>query len=406
VTRKWTAAVVCISLSLALPAAGRAAGSLALDADVGLGGAYLRVVDVEAADPRLEDVQGRESLGTKVAYDNPYLHLEVTYRVTAVQLRSHPELDYIDQAVHLRLDADRWLRRLTGSGRLTVISNLVVNPSLPPIDTPASQIPNSPSTTPAAGTSGTADRLGSDLLTAGNLVNIREDRSGYAFTYGLIYEDELSPFSGYRVGWNVKDNRYNSDVVPDSATLGMTGEYYSQVRSGRAGVGVSHGRVVRGPNKNLKTYGLDASLSQSRYRSGWRLAPGVTYRTDRKTYGASAAAEGFLRRRVLSYSANYSTKYSVVTLGEVAISRVHFAGFGVRPTQVTKYPRRANVSAAISNRTRQYSFLAQQAAQLTPTVFASIGYERAKLRWREEDTGNVRHRYGDTVLLALNWQFE
>jgi hypothetical protein len=406
VTRKWTAAVVCISLSLALPAAGRAAGSLALDLDAGLGGAYLRVVDVEAADPRLEDVQGRESLATTLAFDNPFLHLEVNYRVTAVQLRSHPELDYIDQHVNLRLDADRWLRRLTGNGRLTIISNLIVNPSLPPIDTGATPIPNSPAATPVEGTSGAADRLRSDLLTAGNLVNIREDRSGYAYNYGLIYEDELGPFSGYRVGWNVTDNRYNSDVVPDSATLRASGEYFSQVRSGRASVGVSHSRVVRGPNKELKTYGIQGALAQGRYRSGWRLAPGVTYRSDRKAYGASLDSGAFLRRPLLSYSASYGTEYAVVTVGDVAISRVHRAGFGIRPTQVTKYPRRANVSAAISTRTRQYSFLAEQAAQLTPTVLASIGYERAKLRWREEGTDTVRHRYGDTVLLAVNWQFQ
>jgi len=406
VSRKWAAAIACLALT-ALPTPGGAAGRFDLHLGGAVGASYVRVVDPELADSHLEDVQGQESVATTLVYDNAYMHVGVHYRITAVQLAQNAELNYLDHRVGIRLDADRWMQRLTDGGRLSITANLSINPSLPPLDPNAPTLPNAPdSTPPADGTAtDTAPEPRSDLLTAGNIVNIRQDRSGYAFTYGLTYEDDTSPFSSYRVGWRVTDHRYNSDVVGDSATLRVGADYLTRVRIGHVSVGASHGRFVRGGNQDQQTYGLHASLARTGYRLGWRVSPGLSYRTDRDVYGASLDLSAFLRRRILSYQGSYNTDYEVLNIGDIPLARTQRVGLTVQPTRRTRFPRRAAAAAVISRNTRAYTLSAGQAAVLAPNVNASIGYERGLLRWTDSGSGILRHRHSDTVLLALNWQF-
>jgi hypothetical protein len=404
VIRKWSVAFAFIFLTLAPPAPGRAAGNFSLHSGVGLGASYIRVADLELADPVLEDVQAHETLSTNVSYDNAYLHVGVNYRVSAVELRHNPELNYIEQAVAINLDADRWLRRFTGTGSLTITGQMAINPSLPPIDPRVTDAPNAPTTTPPGGTPDQGTTSG-DLLTAGNLVNIREDRSGYAFIYGLSYEDDLGPFSSYTVGWLVRDNRYNSDVIGDSATLGVNGDYVTRLRIGDAGVGVSHGRFVRGGGQDRQTYDVHASLARGTFRGGWRVAPGVAYRTDTHAYGAALDLSGFRRRRVLSYQGYYRTNYQLLDIGGVTLTRTQHVGVTVRPTRPTQYPRSVGAESVFSSVSRQYILSADQSVLISPSLRASIGYERGLLRWMDTSTDQWRHRHSDTVLVALNWQF-
>jgi hypothetical protein len=406
VIRKWALTAACLLSTLGLPAFGHAAGHFGLTAGAGLGAAYIRVADLELADPVLEDVQARETLSTNLTFDNAYLHLGVNYRVTAVQLRENPELNYIDQGVGILLDADRWLRRMTGTGHLTITGELAINPSLPPLDAGRPSVPNSPETPPPGdGTTPAPPPTPEDLLTAGNLVNIREDRSGYALIYGLAYDDELSPFSSYRVGWLVRDNRYNSAVIGDSATLAVNGDYLSRLRVGEAGVGVSHSRYVRGGISDRQTYDVHASLAQGTYRSGWRIAPGVSYRTDTHVYGASLNLGAYTRRRVLSYQGYYRTSYDLLDVAGVTLARTQHVGFTVQPTRPTRYPRHAGADVVLSSRSRAYNMSAEQSVLVTDKVRASIGYERGLLRWTDATTDQLHHRHADTVLLSLNWQF-
>lgn len=401
----WRAGILIIAWTVTLASPAWAA-RVALHSTLQVGGGYARVVDRDFPDDPVEDVQTREGLRNTLIYDNAYVHVGVGYGIWAVQLRPHSELDYLDHRMAIRIDPERWLRRMAQSGHLTITADLTISPSLPDLQ-PVT--PTSPSPDPGALP---ADADGEppvappppDLPGADNLLTIRQDRSGYVAHYGLGWEDDLTPYSSYRTAAAVTDQRYRNSAVADVATLDLTAEYLTHLPVGQAGVGISHGRFVRG-GTNQKTYGLFASLARSSFRSGWRIAPGVAYRTDRKGYGATLDLGGFLRNRVLTYSGSYKVGYVFLQVGEVKLAPVQSVGFSVHPTRQGRFPRQAAAGARFSSSTTQYTVGVNQGAVITSRLNANIGYQRALARWRISGDPMVHQQHADSVLVAFNWQF-
>jgi hypothetical protein len=396
----WLRGLACgaLVLGLATPAG---AAHVNLHSSIGVASAYLRVADRETPNDPLEDVQTREHLASTLTLDNAYVHSEIRYRISAVQLQRNEDLNYLDHHAGIRVDANRWLRRFTQSGRLTITADLHINPSLPPLGPDETSVPS----TEAPADTGPGGPVPEDLVGIGDLTTIREDRSGYAMKYGIAYEDELSPFSGYRVGALVRDTRNNSSVVQDSASLILNAEEYARLRAGLAGVGVSHARLIRGGATNNKTYEMYGFLSRTGYRTGWRIAPGIAYRTQAKTYSGTLATQGYLRQRILTYFAHYRTGYQFLHIGTTPLARTHRLGVSIGGTRPTHYPRYLVAEALVGGRTKEATLNLTQAARFTPRIRGRVGYERGLLRWVDLATGATRKRHSDAVRVSLDWQF-
>lgn len=402
----WRFGVVLVAsvVGLASPAW---AARVALHSTLTLGGGYVRVVDRDFPDDPVEGVEAREGLQNVVYFDNAYLHVGLSYSVWAVQIEQNHELDYLDHRLAIHIGADRWLRRLAQSGHLTIIADLTVNPSLPPLESANPVTPSAdPGTLPAdTGGDVPVEPPPPDLPGADNLLTLRQDRSGYSAHYGLAYENDLTPYSSYRTSAVVTDSRFKSSAVADAATLRVSAEYLTQLRVGQAGVGISHGRFVRGGFSDEKTYGVFASLARSSFRSGWRIAPGVAHRTDRRTYAGTLDLSGFIRNRILTYSGGYKIGYVFLQVGDARLAAAHDFELNIHPTRQGRYPRGLTAGARFSSDTTQYTVGVHQGAELALGVHATIGYQRALARWRTADDPSVHQQHADSVTVALSWQF-
>jgi hypothetical protein len=396
----WLRGLACGALVLGIATPCRAAAQFTLHSSIGLAGAYVRVVDRDTPDDPLEDVQTREQVSSTLAFDNAYVHSDIRYKIAAVQLVRNEELNYLDHNIGLRVDANRWLRHFTESARLTITADLSVNPSLPPLGPDATSGPTTDAPTDAQ----PGGPVPEGLEGVGNLTNIRDDRSGYAMKYGLTWEDDLSPFSGYRLGAVVRDTRYDSSVARDTTSLVLKGEQFTRLRAGQAGVGFSHGRLIRGAATNNKTYRVFGYVSKVGYRTGWRVAPGIAYRTQAQSYAMTLATQGFLRQRVLTYFAHYQTGFEFLHIGNTPLARTQRMGITIGETRSSNYPRYVAAELLLAGATREATLNVTQAARITPRVRGSVGYERGLLRF-DDATGITHKRHSDVVRVSLDWQF-
>lgn len=378
-----------------------------LHSSLNLGAGYVRVVDRDVPGDPLEAVAIREGVRNTVTFDNAYIHVGLGYEVSAVQLRRNSDLNYLDHRLAIDVNPERWLRRVTPTGHLTIIADLTINPSLPPIQ---SATPTSPTTDPGTlpadgGAAGPSEPPLPQLPGVDNLLTVREDRSGYVAHYGLGWEEALTSFSSYRAAAAVTDHRYRNSAVPDVATLQVTAEYLTHLEAGQAGFGVSHQRFVRGGFFNQKSYGLFVSLSRSGRLFGWRVAPGVAYRTDPKRYGATLEMSGFIRRRILTYTGNYGVGYAFLDVGSASLAPVQSVGLSIHPTQEVRFSSRLGAGARFSSNTTEYALALTQRADFTPTLNATVRYERALRRWETAANPSLHQQYADTVWVALIWLF-
>lgn len=362
------------------------------------GGAF----DVETTDPNsapIQDVESRQRLNNNLTFDNAYLHMGLLYEIMRVDLQDNRELSYLDHQVGINFNVDRWLRRYTEDGRLTVKATAQISPSLPPID--PDRLPTGDSGRDQAALT---DLSQSEFLVHHDILNIEDDPTGYTIVYGLAYSDELGPYRRYDVGWDVEDNRYDSTLVQDSRVLRLHGRYTLSQLRGESGFGVSHNRQL-GEARFNDVYGLSVFRAAESRRWTWHVEPGITYQPDGPRYrGSFNLALDYTMPRATIESA-YSVGTNVSIFGQSGLERIHRLFLGVRTNRNYRSPRWMSADLRVEESLRQLEFAAGQRFQFFRSLAVVFQYSHSGIWW-DDGVSPERLRWeSDRVGVDLQWEF-
>lgn len=386
-------------LALGWPAPARAAWRLDWVPTVGTGGTYFDVRTTDPGSTPIEDVENRQQLDNSVAVDNAYLHLGVQYDVTRVALQTNQELNYLDHQVGMNLNVDRWLRRYTQDGRLTLTATARVSPSLPPLD---------PQRLPT-GASGRDPQAVNDLspteyFVHHDVLNIRDDPSGYTVYYGASYSDNLDPFHRYEAGWNVEDNRYDSALVKDSRILHLQSTYAVRLRQGEVGARVSHERQLGGGRfKDL--YGVSVFRSEEARRLTWRIEPGVTYRPSTGQARAAVGVSSIYTMRRATLETSYASTWGVSVIGVEAVQRIHEVFLSLHTNHNYRTPRWLSLDARWEEFSRRLEGSIGQRFQIVRSVAVVFQYSNSAVWWDNGTAPDMVSWRAQTIGGDLRWEF-
>jgi hypothetical protein len=365
------------------------------------GGSYIALRTPGTGSTALYDFQGRETWGNQISFDNAYLHLDMGYYLTAVQMQRHPDLGYIDHHVGINLDMNRWVQRHMEDSRLTVTIGAQVSPSLPPIQTtpvPTSEAPPEGETPLPAVDFSTQQYLQQDLL------QLSERTSGYSLFYGMGFNSQIDPFHRYEVGWLLSDNHTNSTLVEDSTVLHLRGVYAVHLSDGEAGVAVRHERLVISQSGGHVYTGSVFRKARHR-RIVWRLEPGVSYVGDNGEYAGSFRAETDVTFPDVVTSLDYVTTLSVITLGTRRLTRSHEGTIELESARNDHYPRSLRLRGLWSDLARRAELTCSQGIRFNRAFRATFTYTSARLWWEDQATGVGWRALSDVVAFNLEWVF-
>jgi hypothetical protein len=333
------------------------------------------------------------------------MHFDIRYQIVAGQLSHESDLNYVEHNVVLNLDLDRWLERHTNAANIDITLAVDTSPSLPSLQ--ADQTASSDS--PFGGvTEGTGSQ---DMLSANqggqDLLNLREDRSGYGLRYGLTYRDRVGPMGTYKFGWLVRDNRYEGGVIRDQAALDVNAGYSHSLLRGEAGFTVDHKRFVRGGNKKERTFGFSGNYSQMRFASSWGVSLGTSYRTDSKALSGRGGVHASRRGSRVKATGRYSTDLVVTEVGVTSLKRRHHLNLNLSPARNSTGSVFfvANGSWASDVKRSEVSINRVLISGDKSDFYAEIGYKWANLWWDDPATSKSLKSRSNVIGFNFIWRF-
>jgi hypothetical protein len=391
----------CVLLgALAWPAAARANWMVDWVPTVGTGGTYFDVKTTDPGSTPIEDVENRQQLDNSLTLDNAYVHLGLQYEVMRVALQQNQDLNYLDHQVGMNLNVDRWLRRYTEDGRLTLTATARISPSLPPLD---------PQRLPT-GASGRDPQVAdpqtpTEYFVHHDVLNIRNDPTGYTLLYGANYGDQLDPFTRYNVGWDIEDNRYDSPLVKDSRILHLQGTYALRLREGEAGIRFTQQRAIGAPGLT-EVYGVSVFRSDEARRMAWRFEPGVTYQpTSQHARASLDASWSYMMRRATLVSAISSTR-SISVIRSESLERTNVVSLNLSSNHDYRTPRWIGVSGRLGEFSRRLEVSAGQRFQVARSLAVVFQYAYSGIWW--DDGSTPSHLFSwrsQTIGGDLRWEF-
>ncbi|MBI5136392.1 MAG: hypothetical protein HZA24_03535 [Nitrospirae bacterium] len=367
--------------------------------------AYLNLTSSDPAATELEDVQTTEGIAAQLDLDNAYLHLDMRYQVIAGQLAHNAELNYLEHSVVFNLNLDRWLEQHSEAGKVDITLAVDTSPSLPPLEdtggtSAALPLGGDPAAMEAQNLLGQS-RPPSDML------NLREDRSGYGLRYGITYSDTAGPVGRYHAGWLVRDSRYKGGVVPNQSSLNVNGGYMHRLLRGEAGFTVIHNRLLRGGTSQQRTYSLSGVYNRPGYRYSWGTTLGTTYLVDGRDYVARASAHASRRAHQIRVSGSADTDVAVVDVGRTALRRRHQMTFKVEPVTYATGAVWLTASGSVAEAAKRAEaginrlmFLGDKSG-----LYADIGYKWSGIWWDDVATGLAYRSTSNTVGFNIIWRF-
>lgn len=366
---------------------------------VGTGGTYFDVKTTDPASTPIEDVENRQQLDNSLTLDNAYVHMGLQYEVMRVALQENQDLDYLDHQVGMNFNVDRWLKRYTEDGRLTLTATARVSPSLPPLD---------PQRLPT-GASGRDPQVLNDLSPSEyfvhhDVLNIRDDPTGYSLLYGASYGDQLDPFSRYEAGWNIEDNRYDSPLVRDSRVLNLQGTYAVRLPQGEAGTRITHEREL-GSARLKDVYGVSVFRSEEARRLSWRFEPGVTYLPANRVARPSLSVTMAYTMRQATFESAYNTTWSVSVIGTDALQRIHEVYLALHTNHDYRTPRWISLSGRWEDFSRRLEFSAGQRFQIARSFAVVFQYADSAIWWDNGTQPRMVAWRSQTIGGDVRWEF-
>lgn len=388
--------VVIVCTGLAGATAADAGTRVNLESTLTSGAAYVYAEKKDVGSVDLEDLQTHEGLANRLAYDNSLLHVGINYQVLAVQLTHNTELNYLTHWLGLEADVNRWLRRYTGEGNLEMILGAGISPALPPLQNPQD---------PAA-TTQPPDLISQIPLVNSDVTSTLDDRSGKSIWYGMRYSDQLGLAEHYYLEWRVRDNRYNSEVVPDSRVLSVSGGYDRELLRGRTGFDLVHRRQLRKTGQRGWIWGASGYLGRDTRRYSWRVAPGAAYQTNTKLWRATLSLRGGIRGRSLALDGWLDSDVDWVDVGtRQEVRRIHRISLQLGPAGPSRFPTSLFARGSRSRDTRRLEAGLRQGFTITQRIGGSIVYQRSNLFVDDATLGVTRERRSDVATLNLYWRF-
>jgi hypothetical protein len=389
-----------LGCALLWPMPARANWMVDWEPTVGTGGTYFDVKTTDPAATPIEDVENRQQLDNNLTLDNAYVHMGLQYEVMRVALQDNQDLNYLDHQVGMNFNVDRWLKRYTEDGRLTLTATARVSPSLPPLD-PSSLPTGASGRDPQAVNALTP----SEYFVHHDVLNIRDDPNGYTLLYGASYGDQLDPFTRYEAGWNIEDNRYNSPLVKDSRILHLQAVYALRQRQGEAGTRVTHERALSATGVN-DLYGVSVFRSDEARRLTWRIEPGVTYQPATRQARAAANVSGSYVMRRATVESAYSSTWAVSVIGAESLQRINAVSLALRSNHDYRTPRWISVSGRWEDFSRRIEFSAGQRFQIGRSLAVVFQYADSGIWW--QDDAKPPHQLSwrsQTIGGDVRWEF-
>ena len=357
-----------------------------------------------AADPT-EDVQTTEGVATQLDLDNAYVHFDVRYQLVAGQLLHNPKLNYLEHTVVLNVDLDRWLEQHTDSGNIDITLALDSSPSLPSLQNDAQASAASPFGLDQQGT--VSQELLQPQQGSQDLLNLRRNRSGYGYRYGLKYQDRAGALGKYHVGFLVRDSRYNGGVVPNQSALSVNGGYTHELLRGEAGITLGHKRFLRGADTNQQTYTVAGNYAYRAARYDWGGSLGTTYRTDNKNIEGRAGLYGSRQTNRIKVTGKYDTDIVVIQVGRNELRRRHHVVFKLEPARYEQgsvwFVASGSAATDISRAElgiNQVVFMGD-----TSPFYAEVGYQWSGLWWDDPTTNAALQSTSNVIGFNFIWRF-
>ena len=327
--------------------------------------------------------------------------VEVQKGKVAVQLADHNNLNYIEHRLGLDLDLDGLVQRFTHSGKLDVTAQISVDPSLPELGSGAAFTP-SDELDPDTATR--ARIIEERLLAGGDLLLIQDDRSGYAMHFGLSFSDEAGRTGRYFIGADLRDHRFDSDLILDKSILNVSGGYTRGFLRSEVGLQLGHQRYLRGGDPERTVSSGSLSFARSAYRFGWRLGAGAAY-TDRDERVRPTASAGlYYRGRRVAFETGLRTDIGDADVDVIGFYRTHSVNFNFHPARPTRYPWSVSGYWSSFNENDQYTGRLSQRVVWNDAVSGGIAYTRTETLIQDPVLG-VDRRSSDTALLSFVWRF-
>ena len=397
----FLATVFALLLMPLMTAPAWAARNLDLNTTVGLGSSYMHVRSDDPGVSTVSDVQARLRLANDLSYDNAYIHMGVFYEISGVHLIKNSSLDHIAHDLRLEVDVNRWVQTMTEDGRLEVILEVAISPSLPPIDPGLSDFGAGDEEAALLDDAKLVDRS----VSGNNALNINEDVTGYQFAYGLRWEDQAGPNGRYNLGAVVNDQRYDGGTLDEATALKLSGGYAETLLVGRTGFDLSHSRFIRGGRKEEKVYGVSGFFERGGFGAGWGMSAGLSMQTNPQRLSGAFGLNGNRRGRTLVVGARYSTDIALSTVGHQGGVRVHNLAVTVGPAQEMLRPVWLAMKATLAEEVKRAEATLQKTVFSSPLVFGTVSYTHAGMWWFDETAGRDRQRQSDVVGFEINWRF-
>jgi hypothetical protein len=390
----------CLLLSaLAWPAPARANWMVDWVPTVGTGGTYFDVKTTDPGSTPIEDVENRQQLDNSLSLDNAYVHLGVQYEVMRVALQQNQNLNYLDHQVGMNFNVDRWLKRYTEDGRLTLTATARVSPSLPPLD------PKSlPTGVSGRDTQGQNDLTPSEYFVHHDVLNIRDNPTGYTLLYGANYGDQVDPFNRYNVGWDIEDNRYNSTLVRDSRVLHLQGTYAVRLRQGEVGTRISHLREL-GSARLKDLYGLSVFRSAEARRVTWHVEPGITYQPADHLARSSLNVSWAYTMRRATFESAYTSTWSISVIGADPLQRIHTGYLAISTNHNYRSPRWISLGGRWEQLSRRLEVSAGQRFQIRRSLAVVFQYSNSSVWWDNGSSPHLVSWRSQTIGGDLRWEF-
>lgn len=361
---------------------------------------YVSIISNDPALPHVKDVTTREGIAARLSVGGKYAQLVLGYRVTAVQLVDHSNLNHMVHRLGLDLDLDGLVSRFTHSGRLDVTAQISVDPSLPTLGSGATFTPSDEFDPDIA----TRERvLEERLLASGDMLLVQEDRSGYTTRLGLNFSDEAGRTGRYNIGAHLTDNRFDSKLLPETSVLHVSGGYTRAFLRNEAGLQFGHRRYVRGGNDEQTVNSMSLSFARRSYRIGWQVGSGVAHVERDDAVRSTASASCYYRGRRIAFDGRFRSDINDTDLSVIGFFRTRSGGIRFHPVRPGRFPW--SVSAGWSGffSGDRYTARADQGVIWNDAVSGGISYTRTETLI--DDPAGVDRRSSDTVLLRFVWRF-
>lgn len=395
------AVAACLVLG-SMPGTARAALDVDLQSTLNLEAGYTSILTNDPATPHVKDVTTREGVTNRLTMAGSYASVVLGYRINAVQLLDHSNLNYMEHRVGIDMDLDGLVSRFTHSGKLDVTAQVSVDPSLPKLGSGPAFTPYDESDPDTA----TRERIIEErMLADGDMLLIQEDRSGYAMHFGLSFSDEAGRTGRYNIGVSLRDHRYDSALIVDKSILGLSAGYMRGFLLSEAGLQLGHQRYLRGegdPERTLSSASL--MFARNGFRLGWRLGAGGSYTDQDETVHPTLSSNIYYRGSRVAMDVGARTGISDSDVDVIGFYRTRAANVEFHPARPTRTPWSISGywSGFLDN--DQYTGRVSQRVIWNDAVSGGISYARSESLIRDPGFG-VDRRSSDTVLLSFVWRF-